>query len=155
MRQLRCIATYSRRLGTPQNIRYPNRSTRQHDTSYLRQSFVLTEFTSANINNHCLDCRRRDWLHCLARLTYCHQHSRVSSTHARAHAPWCAVERDSLTHHNITYLARDGSRFCVMTLTFDLITCNVCSASAVTWPNHAHVGRSLKLSLRHDRYLGI
>jgi len=121
MRQLGCIATYSRRLGAPQNIRHPKCSTRQHDTSYSRQPFVLTEFPLASINNHCLDCRRQDWLH-MTRLTNCHQHSHVSSTHARAHALWCAVKRDSLTHHNITYLTRDGSCFCIMTLTFKLIS---------------------------------
>jgi len=91
---------------------------------------------SASINKYCLDSRRRDWLHCLTRLTSCQQHSRVSSTHARAHALWCAVMLDSLTHHNITYLTRDGSRLYVMTLTFDLITFNVGSESAVKWPKH-------------------
>jgi len=57
--------------------------------------------------------------------------------------------------HNITYLTCDASRFYVMTLTFDLMTFNVCSASPVTWPNHAHVASPLKLSLgdnRHNRY---
>jgi len=131
-----------------------NRSTRQHGTSYSRQPFVLTAFTSESINNHCLDSRRQGWLHCLTRLSNCPQHSHVSSTHARAHALWCAVKRDSLTHHNITYWARDGSRFCVMTLTLDLLTFNVWSASAVTWPNHAHshIASPLKLSLRHNRH---
>jgi len=142
-------------LRRPKTSAILNRSTRQHDTSYSRQPFTLTEFTSASINNHCLDSGRQHWLHFLTRLTNCHQHNHVSSTHARAHALWCAVEGDSPRHHNITYLARDGSRFCVMTATFDFITCNVCSASAVTWPNHAHVASFLKLSLRHNRHIAI
>jgi len=128
MRQLRCIATYNRR---PKTSAILNRNTRQHDTSYSQQLFVLTEFTSASINNHCLDTRRQDWLHCLTRLTNCYQHSHVSLTQASAHALWCAVKRNSLTHHNITYLTCDGSRFCVTTLTCDLMTFNFGSESAV------------------------
>jgi len=46
MRQLRRIATYSRRLGRPKTPAILNRSTRQHDTSKSRQPFVLTEFMS-------------------------------------------------------------------------------------------------------------
>jgi len=42
-----------------------------------------------------------------------------------------------LTHYNIAYLTRDGSRFFVMILTFNLMTFNVGSESAVTWPNRA------------------
>jgi len=109
LRQFRCIATYSRRLVAPQTSAILNRSTRQHDTSYSRQPFVLTEFTSASISNRWLDSRWQDWLHCLTWLTNCHQHSHVSSTHARAHALWCAVKRDLVTHHDITYLPRDRS----------------------------------------------
>jgi len=39
MQQLRCIATYSRRLGAPQNIHHPK-------SQYVakRQPFALTEF---------------------------------------------------------------------------------------------------------------
>jgi len=103
-------------------------------SGHPKTSAILTEFTSASINNHCLDSRWQDWLHCLTRLTNCHQHSHVSSTHARAHALWCAVRRDSLTHHNITYLACDGPRFRVIILTFDLMTFNSGNESAVTWP---------------------
>jgi len=44
----------------------------------------------------------------------------------------CAVKRDDLIRHNITYLTCDGSRFYLMTLTFDLMTFNVCGALAVT-----------------------
>jgi len=142
MRQLRCIATYSRRLGAPKTSAILNRSTLQHDTITV----VLTEFTSASINHNWLNSRQQDWLHCLTRLTDRHQHSHVLSTHARAHALWCAVKRDSHTIILLTYL----TRFCVMTLTFDLITFNVCSASAFTWPNHAHVASPIKLSLRHN-----
>jgi len=100
MRQLKCIATYCRLLGAPQNIRHPKSqyATTRHVNS--RQSFVLTEFVSASINNYCLDSRR---LHCLTRLTSCHQHSHVSSTHARAHALSCAVKRDLVTRHSINY----------------------------------------------------
>jgi len=32
------------------------------------------------------------------------------------------------------------------------MTFNVCSASAITSPNHAHVASELKLSLRHNRH---
>jgi len=134
MRHIRRIATYSCRLEAPQNIRHPK-------SKYAATRHVLFTRTV------CID-----WIHVskhqqplprfqTARLTplsdeanKLHQHSHVSSTHASVNALWCAVKRDSLRHHNITYLARDGSRFCVMTLTFNLITCNVCSASAVTWP---------------------
>jgi len=98
----------------------------QHDISNWRQSFVVTEFMSAGINNYCLSCRRRNQLHCLKSLTNCHKH------YARAHALWCAVKRASLQRNNITHL----TRFHVMTLTFDLMTFNVCSALAGKWPNH-------------------
>jgi len=85
---------------------------------------------SAGINNCCLDCRRRNQLHCLNSLTKCHKQ------YARAYALWFAVNCDLLMRHNITYLTCGGSRFHVMTLIFDLTTFHVCSASAVTWPNH-------------------
>jgi len=42
------------------------------------------------------------------------------------------MKYDSLIHHNITYLTRYGSRFYVMTSTFNLMTFNVCSDLAVT-----------------------
>jgi len=60
MRQLRCIATNSCRLGVPQNICHPK-------LQYTATRHVL--FTSASINNHCLDSRWQDWPHCLTRLT--------------------------------------------------------------------------------------
>jgi len=85
---------------------------------------------SAGINDHCLDCRRRNQLHCLKSLTKWHKH------YTRAHALWCAGKCDSLLRTNITHLTCGESHFHVMTLTFDLMTFNVCSASAVTWPNH-------------------
>jgi len=75
---------------------------------------------AASINDYCIDSRWRDWLHCLTRLTKYHQHSHVSS--ARAHVLWCAEKHELQIHHNITYLAGGGSRFHVMTLTFDLMT---------------------------------
>jgi len=84
----------------------------------------------AGINNYCLDYRRRNQLHCLKSLSMCHKH------YACAHALWCAVKRDSLRRRDITYLTCCGSHFHVMTLTFHLMTFNVCSASAFTWPNH-------------------
>jgi len=84
---------YSSRLGRPKTFDILNHSTQQHDTSNSRQLFVLTEFMLANINNYCLGSRWRDWLHCLTRLTHCHQHSHVSSTHACAHTLWCTVKR--------------------------------------------------------------
>jgi len=64
-----------------------------------------------------------------------------------AHALWCAVKHDSQLHHNIICLTRDGSRFYVMTLTFDIMTFNVCTASAVTWPNHVPNFRKIEKSL--------
>jgi len=134
--KLRCIESYSRRLGAPQNICHPK--LQYADTSYWWQKFILTEFTSSSINNHCLDSKRQDWLHCLTWLTNC-QHSHVSSTHAHANALRCALKPDSLTCHNITYFTRDRSHFCVMTLTFYLMTFNVGSKSAVTWPNHVPI----------------
>jgi len=85
MRQLRCIATYSRRLGAAKNFAVLNRSTRQHDT-----------VMSVSINNYSLDYRRWHGLHRLKTLTNCHQHSHVSSAHARPHALWCAVKLDSI-----------------------------------------------------------
>jgi len=153
MRQLRYIATYSRRFGTPQNIRHPK-------SQYAATRHVLFTTTVRidwiHVSKHQQPLPRfqttRDWLHCLPRLTNCHQHSHVSSTHARADALWCAVKRDSLTHHNIIYLARDGCRFCVTTLTFVHMTFNVCNASAVTWPNHAHVASPQKLYLCHNHH---
>jgi len=39
-----------------------------------------------------------------------------------------------------------------MTLTLDFVTFDVCSASAVMRPTHAHVASPLKLSLRHNRH---
>jgi len=84
---------------------------------------------STGNNNYCLDCRRRNQLHCLKSLTKCQKY------YARAHALWCMVKRDSLLR-NITYLTCGGSLFHDMTLTFDLMTVNVCSVLAVTWPNH-------------------
>jgi len=36
--------------------------------------------------------------------------SQPPSAHARPHALWCALKRDSLIHRNITYLTRDGYR---------------------------------------------
>jgi len=57
------------------------------------------------------------------------------------------MRHDSLLRHDITYLTCDGYGFYIMTLIFDLMTFNVCSASAVTSPNHAHVANPLKLYL--------
>jgi len=54
------------------------------------------------------------------------------------------VKGDSLSHNNITYLTRDVSHFCVMTLTFDIMTFNVGSESAVTRPNDVHNFRQEK-----------
>jgi len=149
MRQLRCIATFNRRVGASYNIRHPKSqyaATRQSYTTTVRIDWI-------HVSKHQQPLPRFQTpiLTPLTRLTNCHQHSHVSSTHARAHALWCAVKRDSHTNNN-TYLARDGSRFRVMTLTFDLMTFNVCSASAVTWSNHAHVVSPLKLSLCHNRH---
>jgi len=125
MRQLRYIATYSCCSGRPKNSAILNRCTQQHDTCNSRQSFVLTDFMSASNKNYCLDSRRRNRLHCLKSLTNCHQHSYVSSTHVCGHALWCAVKRDLVAHHITYLLTSDGSRFCVMTLTSDLMTFNV------------------------------
>jgi len=152
MLQIWCIAIYSRWLGAPENIRHPK-------LQYAATQHVLFTTTVRidwiHVSKHrqpLLRIRRKVWLHCLTRLRNCHQHSHVSSTHARAHALWCALQHDSLTYHNITYLARDESHFCVMTLTFDVMTFNFCSASAVTWPNHAHVTIPVKLFLLHNPY---
>jgi len=87
----------------------------------------VTEFMSAGINNYCLDCRWQNQLQYLKSLTKCHKH------YAQAHALWCAVKHDSLIHQNITYLTCGVSHFRVMTLTFNLMTFNICSASTVTW----------------------
>jgi len=46
------------------------------------------------------------------------------------------------------YLTCGASRFHVMTLTFDLVSFNVCSASAVTWPNHVPNFRKKKRKIR-------
>jgi len=108
--------------GRPKTSDILNGSMQQHDTANWRQSFVLTEFTSASINNYCLDSRRRDWLHCLTRLTKCHQHSHVSSIHS-----------------HITYLTRDGSQFfCHDHNDLDHWPHDFqrFSARAVTWPNN-------------------
>jgi len=78
-----CITTYSRRLGRPKTSAILNRSTQQHFTSNSRQSFVLTEFTPASVNNYCLDSSRLNWLHCLTRpktvisIATCHQHTHM------------------------------------------------------------------------------
>jgi len=101
----------------------------QNDTVNWRQSFIVTEFMSSGINNYCLDCRRRNQLHCLKALTKCHKHRMFS----------CAIMRSEslLTgRNNITYSTCSGSCFHVMTLTFDLMIFNICSALAVTWLNH-------------------
>jgi len=148
MRQLRCIATYSRRLGAPQNMWHPKSQYAATRHVLFTTTVRMTEFMSAKINNDCLDSRRQDWLHCLTRLTNCRQHNHVSSTHARAHALWCAMKRDWLTHHTVTYLTCDGFRFCVMTLTFDLITFNFGSESAVTWQNRVSNFRQKKRKIR-------
>jgi len=65
MRQLRCIATYSRQLVAPKTSDVMNHSTHQQDMANSRQSLVLTEFMSASISNYCLDSRQQDRLHCL------------------------------------------------------------------------------------------
>jgi len=140
--QLRWIATYSRQLGAPPNTQHPkSQYAITAETRHLwRQSFVVTEFMSAGSNNYCLDCRHRNQLRCLKSLTKCHKH------YIRAHVLWCEVKRDSLLRNNITYLTCDGSCFHVTTLTFDLMTFNICSASAVTWQNHVPNFRKTKKS---------
>jgi len=119
-------------------------------TSSFRD-FVRTDTqTDAVTNNTCSQHARR-WLENAAIKMYCHlcppargtqnirhRKSQYAATrlHTRAHTLWCAVKRDSLIHHSIICLTRDGFRFYVMTLTFNLMTFNVCSEWAVTWPNH-------------------
>jgi len=131
-------AAGSGRSQTPDILNRSTHAQQQHDTSNWRQSFVVTEFMSAGINNNCLDCRRRNQLPCLKSLTKCHKH------YARAHALWCAVKRDSLIRYDITYLTCGGSRFHVMTF-------NVCSASAVTWPNRVPNFRKPKNPRRNSQ----
>jgi len=94
----------------------------------------------AGINNYCLDCRRWNQLHCLKSLTKCHKH------YARAHALWCTVTHCYAIILPITYLTCGGSHFHVMTLTFDLMTFNVCCASTITLPNHVPNFRKTKKS---------
>jgi len=115
----------------PQTPNIVNRSTpahQQHSTSNWWQSFVVAEYMSSGINNYCLNCRRLNQLHCPKLFTKCHKH------YARF-----AMKRDSLLRNMITYLTCGVSRFHVLTLTFDLMTFSICSASAVMWPNHSPV----------------
>jgi len=147
MRQLRWIAIYSRQFLAPPNTRLPKSqyaSTAATRHLFWRQSFVVTEFMSANVNNYCLDCRMQNQLHCMKSLTECHKY------YAHAHALCCALKHDSLLRYNITYLTCGRSHFYVMTFTFDLMTFSVCSASAVMWFASEFTGVILHAGLISD-----